>query len=79
MKETRISKVKGFDGLILGRDLADVFTNGHVYSAKKVGGMILIEDLGEHADTFTNSDVSILVITGRHCLTKKEGDGFLNY
>ena len=51
--------------------MAGVFTDGHVYAAKKVGGMILIEDLGEHADIDTMIDVSTLVLTGRHCLTKK--------
>ena len=45
----RLTSLKGFDGVIIGRDIGSVFQAGHVYSAHKVMDVIVIQDLGEHA------------------------------
>lgn len=45
----RIVSLRGFQGVITGRDLGGVFNEGHVYSAVKIGDEIILTDLGEHA------------------------------
>lgn len=45
----RIASLRGFQGVIIGRDMGGIFEEGHVYSAVKVMGEIILTDLGEHA------------------------------
>lgn len=45
----RIAKVDGRDNLLLGRDFADIFKEGHVYQVIDQFGMIVFKDLGKHA------------------------------
>lgn len=73
-KICRISKLKGFDGLVAGRDFADVLEDGHVYSASKVGGVIMLTDLGEHAiiQNYEGSSYRTLMGDGAIFVTKKE-------
>lgn len=33
---TRISKLKGFNNILAGRDLANIFKDGHVYSVTEI-------------------------------------------
>ena len=49
MPVTRITKIKGFNNLIAGKDLTGIFKEGHVYSVQNIIGAIVIKDLGEHA------------------------------
>lgn len=74
MSKTRISKLKGFDNVIVGRDMANIFKEGHVYSVKELIGTIIINDLGEHALMNDQEGCSIadIIIDGRYCLTKEE-------
>lgn len=46
---TRIVKLPKHDNVLIGRDLAGIFENGHVYSVKKFLGEIVITDLGVSA------------------------------
>ena len=71
---TRISKLKGFDNVILGRDLANVFKEGHVYSVDKILGEIVVHDLGEHAlmDNFEGHTIGQVATDGSYCLTHHE-------
>lgn len=45
----RIVSLRGFGGVILGRDMGGIFNEGHVYAVYKIMGEILFKDLGEHA------------------------------
>jgi hypothetical protein len=44
---TRILKLPNHNNVLIGRDLSEIFENGHIYSVRKVLGEILIEDVGE--------------------------------
>ena len=48
-KICRLISLAGFNGVLLGRDLADVFKPGHVYGIVDVMGTKVIRDLGKHA------------------------------
>lgn len=71
---TRISSLKGFNRVIIGRDIDQVFKNGHVYDVKKISNTIIITDLGEHADEpfLKGGTISQYITSGVPCLTKKE-------
>lgn len=71
---TRISKLKGFNNLIAGRDLAGIFKDGHVYSVTEIMGEITIRDLGEHAvmERYKGSGFAAIIMDGSYCLTKEE-------
>jgi hypothetical protein len=45
----RVVSLKGFGGVILGRDIGGIFKEGHVYRAVNILGEIILTDLGEHA------------------------------
>ncbi|HEY3525276.1 MAG TPA: hypothetical protein VGK47_03695 [Nitrososphaeraceae archaeon] len=67
MSKTRIAKLKGFDNLILGRDLSDIFKEGHIYAFREILGQIVVDDLGEYADTDQpHLSVHDYLITGLH-------------
>lgn len=45
----RITSLRGFGGVIIGTDLGGILTEGHVYSATRMMGEIILTDLGKHA------------------------------
>lgn len=71
---TRITKLKGFNSIIAGRDLAGIFKEGHVYSVIEVMGQIMIKDLGEHAimEHYKGSGFQQIMMEGSYCMTKEE-------
>lgn len=71
---TRIVKLKGFKNIIAGRDLAEIFKDGHVYSVTEIMGEILIKDLGEHAEMehYEVSGFPAIIMDGSYCMTKEE-------
>lgn len=71
---TRITKLDGFSDVLIGRDLAGIFEEGHVYSAVKILDQIIITDLGKHAKTesFKGLGLSGIAMDGSHCLTEEE-------
>jgi len=48
-KICRITNLRDFSGVIVGRDLGDVLEKGYVYSVKEIYGVIMLTKLGEHA------------------------------
>lgn len=72
--ETRISKIKHFGKIIAGVDNNNVFKEGHVYSFIKIEGVIVCEDLGEHAEqeNFKFRRFWEIMMEGIYLLTKKE-------
>lgn len=75
MKIARLASLKGFKGVLLGRDIGDVLKNGHVYSISEIMGVIMIEDLGKHAiSKYQQSGASIsqCATEGAYCLTEDE-------
>lgn len=70
----RIASLSGFGGVLLGRDIGGLFTEGHVYSAINVDGVIVLTDLGDHAkcDHFKGNRVGYYATDGTHCLTLAE-------
>lgn len=70
---TRFSKLKGFDNVIVGRDLENIFKDGHVYSVTEIAGEFIIRDLGEHADgDMVGYDIKTILTKGRYLFTKEE-------
>ena len=71
---TRITKLKGFDNIIAGRDLLNIFKEGHVYSVTEIMGEIIIKDLGEHAiiGRYEGSGFAAIMMDGSYCMTKEE-------
>jgi hypothetical protein len=75
MKIARLASLKGFKGVLLGRDIGDILKNGHVYSISEVMGVIMIQDLGKHAvSKYQQSGASISQCAneGVYCLTEDE-------
>ncbi len=72
MSITRISKIRGFNNLLGGRDLAEIFKDGHVYSFTNIAGEIMVKDLGEHADINQGSTFPTIMMNGTYLLTKEE-------
>lgn len=73
MSVTRISKLKKFDNILAGRDLAGVFKEGHVYSFVQVLGVITVTDLGEYADIpYSGATFTDIMMDGTYMLTKAE-------
>lgn len=74
---TRIAKIKGFNNVLSGRDLAGIFKDGHVYQVTEIMGEIILKDLGEHAIfkssyPFGNHKLTTIIMDGTYCLTKAE-------
>ena len=75
VKISRIARLKGFDRILAGRDLADIFKDGHVYSVVESVGVIMLTDLGEHAvkdKTIMNGTFEYVMMDGTYLLTKPE-------
>lgn len=72
----RIASLKGFDGVLLGRDFDGLFKNGHVYAVREIMGEIILTDLGEHAikdgHDIIYTDINGCAQNGAHCVTKEE-------
>jgi hypothetical protein len=71
---TRITKLKGFNNIIAGRDLLNIFKEGHVYSVTEIMGEIMLKDLGEHAvmERYEGSGFQAIMMEGSYCMTKEE-------
>ena len=71
---TRVSKLKGFDNILGGRDLANLFKDGHVYEIDNTYGEMMITDLGEHAlsERHEFSTFQQIMMDGTYLLTKEE-------
>lgn len=75
MSVTRIAKLKGFDNVLMGRDIANIFIEGHVYDIQSIMGHFIVKDLGEHSqmdDKYEGTHIAGVAKTGLHCLTKSE-------
>lgn len=75
---TRIVKLPKHDNVLIGRDLAELFTAGHVYEIKKYFGEYVITDIGETAlpedagsSPNVHSRVDDIMLNGTYCLTKE--------
>ncbi len=70
---TRFSKLKGFNNILGGRDLANIFKDGHVYQVTELMGEIMIKDLGEHAKLRSQPMTFYqIMMEGSYLLTKEE-------
>lgn len=70
---TRISKLKGYNHILAGRDLANIFEEGHVYEITKVLGVIMVKDLGEYKmpdDPRIHTDFTSIMKDGTYLLVK---------
>lgn len=77
----RIVSLRKFGGVIIGRDMGNIFKEGHVYNAVNILGEIILTDLGEHAvqKSLMSEDgkrmrgkISHYIMSGATMLTKKE-------
>ena len=70
----RIASLKGFKNVLLGRDMAGIFKEGHVYSVVELNGVIMLNDLGEHASAryLDGATINHYATSGVHCVTKEE-------
>lgn len=70
---SRIVSLKGFDNVLLGRDLAKALKPGMVYGIRDIMGIITLEELGPHASfTHRGNTVGQIASNGRYCLTEEE-------
>lgn len=72
---SRITSLKGFKNVVIGRDMGNVLKNGHVYGMISIDGYIIMKDLGEHADARMIQDggtINHIITEGVYCLTKTE-------
>lgn len=71
---TRFAKLKGFPNIIAGRDLANIFQDGHVYEVNNHFGEITIKDLGPHALMLNHlgHSFSTIMMDGTYLLTEVE-------
>ena len=74
MGSTRISKLKGFGSILVGRDLAGILKDGHVYRVSEACGEIILTDLGEHAlvDGYEGMGLYTVLSDGNFCVTQGE-------
>jgi hypothetical protein len=71
----RIVSLNKFGGVIIGRDMGEIFKEGHVYSVSEIMGEFLIKDLGEHAVPNclgSRGTISQYLHSGVTMLTKQE-------
>ena len=75
----RLASLKGFDGVILGRDIGGILKAGHVYSLEEILDVIIIRDLGKHAvcKWLEKGKISQYATSGVHLLTEEEYDSQL--
>jgi hypothetical protein len=72
-KICRISKLKGFENILAGRDFANIFKEGHVYSVEEILGAIMIKDLGEYViDKDNCTSFPSIIRDGKYLLVKKK-------
>jgi hypothetical protein len=72
---SRITSLSNFNGVLLGRDIGKALKEGHVYGLLNISGVIVLEDLGEHADARMIQDggtINHIATEGVYCLTKLE-------
>lgn len=74
MPVSRITKLKGFDRVLVGRDMLNIFKEGHVYNVREIMGQIMITDLGEHAELPLGDGIAQIMVKGTYCLTKEEDE-----
>lgn len=74
MSITRFSKLKGFPHIIAGRDLNNIFKEGHVYSVEEILGVHMIKDLGEYAMPDYHGDFPSIMQDGTYLLTVAENE-----
>ena len=77
---TRIVKLKDRHNILMGRDLNNIFKDGHVYDVTECMGEIMITDLGEHAlmEKYHARHLDDVVRSGIHCFTKEEYEKIIN-
>lgn len=77
---TRIVKLKNRPNILMGRDLNNIFKDGHVYDVRECLGEIMITDLGEHAlmEKYDAQPLDNVIKSGTHCFTKEEYEKIIN-
>jgi hypothetical protein len=71
---TRIASLKGFKGVLIGRDMEKVFEEGKVYGIRKIAGEIFVTELGEHAmaEYLEGNRINAYMTSGIPLLTREE-------
>lgn len=72
---SRITSLKSFDNVLLGRDLAKALKPGMVYGIRDIMGVITLEEIGPQAVARPNGEnysISQIAMEGVYCLTEKE-------
>lgn len=72
---SRITSLKHFDNVLLGRDLANALKPGTVYGIINILGVITLEEIGEQAQSTPhteNKTIGQIAVEGVYMLTKGE-------
>jgi hypothetical protein len=75
MSKTRLARIEGFGQILVGKDISDIFEEGHVYAFRKILGQIVVDDLGKHAyaDGYDyKASLSDFIESGHHNMTQEE-------
>jgi len=79
MSITRLTSLRKFKGVLVGRDMAGIFKPGHIYEFYEIDGTILCNDLGEGGEYSKDPElkhfkISQIMLAGFYMLTKAEYD-----
>lgn len=69
---SRIISLKGYNNVLLGRDLAKALKPGTVYGIRDLMGIITLEELGPHAQLEQGMGIAGIITEGVYALTEKE-------
>ncbi len=73
-KVCRLAKLDGMDDVVVGRDFADLFKEGHVYDVRESFGQIILTDLGKHGkmQDYRYKKRDTIIMDGQYLLTETE-------
>ena len=69
---SRLVSLKGFNKVVIGRDLGNALDEGVIYGIQKVMGVITLVPIGEAVTPDPRWKVSTILTDGKHYLTKDE-------
>ena len=69
---SRLVSLKGFDNVIIGRDIGGVLQQGVVYGVQSFGGVITLVPISEAVTPMKGMGLAGIIVDGKHYLTKDE-------
>ena len=69
-----VASLKGFPGVILGRDLGGILQPGKLYAVRNIMGTIMLDEIGDHyvSPQTRNSRIDQIAVEGLYLHTPAE-------